>query len=176
MNEDDKKFESMKEEARYKVISLDSSTSNEKKTILDQAIQELDTLFEAFKKWKDENVDSEELNARYEKLKADSKVVIEKAKVKMNEFNNREDVIKGKEKLTDVSDKVFNYVEDGLHDLMENEYVSKTVDTIGDTITMIREDERVKANVKKLKKGTLHLAEKAFNGLQRVLDTDEKDK
>lgn len=176
MSEEEKKFESLKEETRYKVISLDHSDSTEKKTILHQAVYELENLFDSFKRWKEENVDSEEINARYEKLKADSKALIEHTKEKLNNFNSREDVIKGKEKLYDVTDKVVTYVDDSFHDLMENEYVSKTVETISDTVTTIREDERVKANVKKLKKGTLHLAEKAFNELQRVLDTDEKDK
>ena len=49
------------------------------------------------------------------------------------------------------------------------------MDTITDTVSAIREDERVKKNVKKLKKGTLKAAEKAFEGLQRVLDTKDED-
>ena len=176
MNNEDKKIESLEKETRYTIISLDTDDTNEKKSILDNAQKELDSLFVAFKEYKDKHFDPEDVNEKLEKLKVDCKRIIDQTKVKLNEFNQREDVIKGKEKLSEVSDKVFTVVEGGIHEVMKNEYVSKTVDTIGDTVTAVCEDERVKQNVKKLKKGTLKLAEKAFLGLQRVLDTDDEDK
>lgn len=99
---------------------------------------------------------------------------METTKQKVAAFNQREDVKNGKEKLNEMTGKVTNAFSDGVDELMKKDYVVKTMDTITDTVSAIREDERVKKNVKKLKKGTLKAAEKAFEGLQRVLDTKVK--
>ena len=57
----------------------------------------------------------------------------------------------------------------------QNEYVRRSVHAVADTVDTIRNDEQVKKGVRKLKKGTLKAAEAAFQGLKRVLDTDEDD-
>ena len=109
------------------------------------------------------------------KLKEDTADVLEKGKTKTEAFVKREDVQNAKEKVVSAGEKVMDGVSDGLHTIMENEHVSKAMDSISDTITSVKNDERVKRNVNKLKKGTLKAATHAFNGLKKVLDTDDSD-
>ena len=73
------------------------------------------------------------------------------------------------------ADKLAGYVQEGIQEVRQNEYVRRSVHAVADTVDTIRNDEQVKKGVRKLKKGTLKAAEAAFQGLKRVLDTDEDD-
>ena len=63
----------------------------------------------------------------------------------------------------------------GIQEISKNDVVKNCTDTLTDTLHSIKEDEQVKSGVRKLKKGTLKVAESAFNGLKRVLDTETDD-
>ena len=169
MNNNDR-VDELEKEAKYTIIKIEEEIHDQ--SSFERMKEELEQKFNEFREWLNDNVDQEEIARRFEKLKEDCACVLAQAKVKAKEFNEREDVINGKEKLNEVGDKVMDVV----NEAMQNEHVSKTIDTIQHTFTQIKEDERVKTNVIKLKKGTLNLAEKAFNGLKKVLDTDEEKK
>lgn len=176
MSEERQQADDMEKAARYTIIQMEDEEDEAKtSSIFEDAKNELTRIYGEFHAWIKDNVNSEETAQRLEKLKADSARLIETTKQKVAEFNEREDVKNGKEKLNEVGGKVADAVSEGVNEIMNHAYVAKTVDTISDTVSAIREDERVKRNVKKLKKGTLKAAEKAFEGLQRVLDTKDED-
>ncbi len=164
----------LEKEAKFTIIRLEDE-SEQKSSTVENSIRELRRLCNDCRKWIHENANSEETAIKLEKLKMDTKRILSTTKDKLDEFNSREDVITGKEKLVETKEKVCHVVNNGLDELLKNEYVSKTMDTISDSVETIRKDERVQANVKKLKKGTLKLAEKAFDKLQRALDTEDKE-
>ena len=167
-----KQAEEMEQEAKYKIIQMEDET--DEKGLLDDTKEEISKLYRDFRTWLSENIDSEDLNARYEKLKMDTADLINKGKAKTAAFVQRDDVQKAKDMVVGAGEKVVDGINDGVHVVMGNEHVSKAVDTIVDTIESVKQDERVKEGVKKFKKGTLKIAESAFNGLKKVLDTDKE--
>lgn len=173
-NNCEKEVESMENEAKYTIIQMEEDVEGEQ-GILDETRKEVTGLYQEFREWLSENVDSEDIAARMEKLKEDTAVLLVKGKKKTVDFANRDDVQNAKDKVVAAGEKVIDGVSDGINTIMENEHVSKAMDTISDTITSVKHDERVQKNVKKLKKGTLKVAQHAFDGLKKVLDTDNKD-
>lgn len=173
-NDCEKEVDSMEKEAKYTIIQMEDDIDGDQ-SFLDDTKKEVSRLYQDFRDWLSENVDSEEISARLKKLKEDTADVLEKGKTKTEAFVKREDVQNAKGKVVSAGEKVMDGVSDGLHTIMENEHVSKAMDSISDTITSVKNDERVKRNVNKLKKGTLKAATHAFNGLKKVLDTDDSD-
>lgn len=174
MKEPMHEVDQLEKEAKFTIIRLEDE-SNHESNIVENSMRELGRVCNDCRKWIYENANSEETAIKIEKLKTDTKKILSTTKDKLDEFNSREDVITGKEKLSTTKKKVCSAVNSGFDELLKNEYVSKTIDTISDSVETIRKDERVQNNVKKLKKGTLKLAEKAFNKLQRALDTNDKE-
>lgn len=170
----EKEVESMENEAKYTIIQMEDEVEGDE-SILDETRKEITRLYQEFRDWLSENVDSEEISARMEKLKDDTAVLLAKGKAKTLEFAGREDVQKTKDRVVAAGEKVMDGVSDGINTIMENEHVMKAMDSISDTITNVRKDERVQKNVKKFKRGTLKVAQHAFDGLKKVLDTDDKD-
>lgn len=170
----EKEVESMENEAKYTIIQMEDDIEGDNR-IPDDTKREIARLYQEFRVWLSENIDSEEISARMAKLKEDTAVLLAKGKRKTLEFAEREDVQKTKEKVISAGEKVMDGVSDGINTIMENEHVTKAMDSISDTITNVKNDERVQKNVKKLKKGTLKVAQHAFDGLKKVLDTDNKD-
>ena len=170
----EKEVETMENEAKYTIIQMEDDIEGDDR-ILDDTKREIARLYQEFRVWLSENVDSEEISARMAKLKEDTAVLLAKGKRKTLEFAEREDVQKTKEKVISAGEKVMDGVSDGINTIMENEHVTKAMDSISDTITNVKNDERVQKNVKKFKKGTLKVAQHAFDGLKKVLDTDNKD-
>lgn len=170
----EKEVETMENEAKYTIIQMEDDVDGDE-SILEETKREITRLYQEFREWLSENVDSEEIGAKMEKLKEDTALLLAKSKQKTIAFANREDVQKTKEKMISAGEKVMDGVSDGINTIMENEHVTKAMDSISDTITNVKNDERVQKNVKKFKKGTLKVAQHAFDGLKKVLDTDDKD-
>lgn len=169
----EKEVDAMEKEAKYTIIQMEEETDS--KHLLDDTKKEINRLYGEFREWMSENVDSEEVAARLKKLKQDSNALIEKGKEKTIAFYQREDVTKVKEKALIAGEKVMDTVNEGIQSVMQKEAVVHAMDSFSDKVQQVTCDERVKTNVKKLKKGTLKFAEKAFDGLKKVLDTDDSD-
>lgn len=174
-NEFQKDFEKLEKETKYTIIKMEEQEDSESKRILDDALDELARLNEEFRSWLVNNVNAKEASERLTKLKHDSARLLEHTREKISEFQSREDVQNGKEKVIGATSKIVNYVQDGVEDVLANEHVANACHTVYSTIDSVKNDDRVKKNVKKFKKGTLKIAESAFNGLKRVLDTDDDD-
>lgn len=173
-NDCQKEVEKLEKEARFKIITMDDDVDDgREKKILDDAKEEITKLYEEFREWLADNLNSEETGERFERLKQETQNLLARTKASIQKFKEREDVQAGKEKAIEVGTMVKDKVSDGFQEVMRNDYVSMVVESVGDTIDTIVHDEHVQHNVKKLKKGTLKVAESAFNGLKRVLDTDE---
>lgn len=172
-----KEAENLEKEAKYTIITMDEDSSEcEDKKLLDDAKKEITRLYNEFRNWLAENVNSDESGERMERLKQETHNLILRTKISLQNIHAREDVKAGKEKVVEAGTFVKDKVSDGIHEVVRNEYVSKVVDGVNETIDSVVYDERVQRSVKKLKKGTLKVAESAFNELKRVLDTDDQDK
>ena len=174
-NEREQEVESLEKEAKFTIISMnDEDDADEgKKKILEEAKEEVARLYQEFRDWLDDNVNSDEVNERLERLKQETSNLMNRTKQSIQSFQEREDVHAGKQKAKELGSKVYESINDGINDVMNNEHVVKVVDSVSDTIDNVRNDERVKQGVKKFKKETLKIAESAFNGLKRVLDTED---
>lgn len=167
-------FETIEKETKYTIIKMEDEKENsEAKHILDDAMDELNRLNSEFRHWLLNNVNSKETKERLAKLKHDCANLLMRTREKISDFQSREDVQNGKDKVVDVTTKFVQYVHDGLDDVLQNGYVAGVRQTVNTTIDSMKNDDRVKKNVYKMKKGTLKVAESAFNGLKRVLDTDD---
>lgn len=176
-NEREKEMEALEKEAKFTIITMETEEdeASQSKKILDDAAAQLQRLYQEAREWLKEHADSMEVNERMERLKQETQKLIASTQEKIQRFNEREDVQAGKEKVVAAADKVYGYVQDGMDEVRSNAYVRRGVSALNDTVDTIRNDEHVKENVKKLKRGTLKVAETAFQGLKRVLDTEEDD-
>lgn len=175
MNDPIHEVDEVEKTTKFTIIRLADDTDDEKSSIIENSIKELRCKCEECRKWIHNNTNSSETSMKIENLKNDTKKLLSSTKYKLKVFQSNEEVTEAKEKFIETKDKVFSIVDNGIDEILKNEYVSKTIDTISDSIEIIRNDERVKTNVKKLKKGTLKIAEKAYKKLQQVLDTEDEE-
>lgn len=176
-NEREKEVENLEQEAKFKIITMECDDEEQEgsRKILDDAAKQLQRLFQEMRDWLREHADSMEVNERMERLKQETQKLLTATQDRLQRFSQREDVQAGSKKAVAAADKLAGYVQDGIQEVRQNEYVRRSVHAVTDTVDTIRNDEQVKTGVRKLKKGTLKVAEAAFNGLKRVLDTDEDD-
>lgn len=167
-------YDNETQEKKFTIISVEDDDSDANR-ILNDAKEEANHKIQEFRIWMNENMNAEERKARTERLKSELNELMERTRKKLEEFNDREDVKQGKERVAAAADKLTSYVNDGIEEVLKNEVVSNVISTVSDTIGTVVNDDRVRKNVKKLKKGTLKVAEHAFNGLKRVLDTDDDE-
>lgn len=167
--------EHAKKEQKFTIISIDNDPDSETDKVLSDAQHEAAHKLAEARIWLNENMNAEERKARIEALKAELSELMAKTRRKLDEFNERDDVKQGKVKAAAAADKLAGYISDGLEEVRQNAYVSNVISTVSDTIGTVMNDDRVRRNVKKVKKGTLKVAEHAFNGLKRVLDTDDDE-
>ena len=66
------------------------------------------------------------------------------------------------------------YVEDGVTSILENETISRTIDTVSDKAVDVIQDEKVQTTIRKTKKGILNLATNAYEGLKNLLGDKEE--
>lgn len=168
----EKEAQHVEQEAKFKIISM-KDDEDDKKRIIDDAKEECTRLYNEFREWLSNNINSKETSERLQRLKQETTNLVNRTKMTLHEFQSREEVIAGKEKAKVLGSKVVDSVNDGFHDVVHNEHVSKVVDTLSDTIDTVVNDERIVQGVKKLKKETLKVAENAFNGLKRLLESDD---
>ena len=165
----------MEEEARFKIITLEDEedenhTDSQGKKIIADCKAAVTQLYVSFREWYQENQNSDEMKARMEKLKADSDKLIRSAKEQLNKLKENEDVKrvvnKGVTIAVDTGTRVMDAVNEGVRELRNSESGQK----VGAMVQNVKNDERVKQGVSSLKKGTLKLAESAFEGLKKVLE------
>lgn len=175
-NEQLKEVEEMEEKAKFTIITLDCDEGEEEsKKVLDDAKECLKKLYEELYVWLKNHTDSEETQEKIEYVKQETTKLLSSTQDKLKEFNEREDVKEGKEKVKQSIQSLVAYMQAGIQEISKNDVVKNCTDTLTDTLHSIKEDEQVKSGVRKLKKGTLKVAESAFNGLKRVLDTETDD-
>ncbi|MFR4219126.1 MAG: hypothetical protein ACLT16_15995 [[Clostridium] innocuum] len=176
-NEREKEVEDLEQKAKFTIITMECDDDDENgrsKKILDDAAIQLQRLFQEMRDWLREHADSMEVNERMERLKQETQK-LRQQQDRLQRFSQREGVQAGSKKAAAAADKLAGYVQEGIQEVRQNEYVRRSVHAVADTVDTIRNDEQVKKGVRKLKKGTLKAAEAAFQGLKRVLDTDEDD-
>ena len=186
-NEREKEVEDLEQKAKFTIITMECDDDDENgrsKKILDDAAIQLQRLFQEMRDWLREHADSMEVNERMERLKLETQKLLASTHDRLQRFSQREGVQAGSKKAAAAADKlaesityekVGKDVQEGIQEVRQNEYVRRSVHAVADTVDTIRNDEQVKKGVRKLKKGTLKAAEAAFQGLKRVLDTDEDD-
>lgn len=166
----------MEEEAKYKIITLEDEeepTSNSIKILYD-CKEAVNKLYAQFHEWWKENQNSEEVKARKEKLKQDSDRLIQTAKVQLQKLQENEELKdalnKGVKVAADTGTWVLQTLSEGVDELRKSEGGQK----VEAYVSSVVHDERVKQSVTSLKKGTLKLAESAFEGLKKVLDDSDE--
>lgn len=171
-------IEQMEKEAQQELGVL-SGQDDKKREALSGIAEELSALYANGKEWMKTNMDPEVMEPRIQKLKAETELLLSKAKTKVQTFTEkpevREKLSEGKEVVAGASAKVAHAVSEGAQEFLQQEPVKKVVDNVSQKIDAFANDERVKEGVSSLKKGTLKVAESAFNGLKKILDDDATD-
>lgn len=171
-----KEAESMEEEAKYHIIHVDDDHDNEaKRKILDEFTAEVTTLFADFKAWLNDNSDPDKVAAYKEKVKLETALLIQKVKIAVAELNENEKVKSGKDSVKAASKHIGDKLSNGVQDVIQNENVQKVMNDVSAKVHQVKEDERVKETVKKVKRGTLHIASSAYDGLKKVLEEHEEE-
>ena len=80
-----------------------------------------------------------------------------------------------KEKVVEVSKKIYADIESGVTNILENEKVAKTIDTVSDKVVDVIQDEKVQNTIRKTKKGILNIATNAYEGLKNLLGEKETE-
>lgn len=171
-----KEAETMEEEARYHIIHVDDEHDNEeKRKILDEFTEEVTVLFADIKAWLKENHDPDKVAAYKEKVKLETALLIQKVKVAVAEVNENDKVKSGKETVKAASKHIGNKISSGVQDVIQHENVQKVMNDVSTKVHQVKEDERVKETVKKVKRGTLHIASSAYDSLKKVLEEHEEE-
>lgn len=168
-------IELLEENAKTTLYNLAQEDSTKKEAI-SAFMEELNIIFSECKEWMKTNMDPSVLEPRLKKLKVDTETLVMNAKEKIQTITDKPEVkeklLDGKEKVFEVTTKVAHVVSEGTQEFLRQENVKKVVDNVSDKVTAIKSDERLKEGVASLKKGTLKVAESAFNGLKKILDDD----
>lgn len=171
-------LDQMHEKAKIELLTMGDDTAQNKETV-NAVLDELNVLYTNFKEWMKVNLDSEVMEPRLQKLKDDTELLLAKAKLKVQTYTEKPEVqtrlIEGKEFVVDTSNKVAHVVSEGAQELLQNEQIRKVVDSVSITVQSIKHDERIKEGVISLKKGTLKVAESAYQGLKKMLDETTDD-
>lgn len=178
---ENKEIETIQEELKYKIITLEDDQEDSKiKKVIDDIVKEINEAFEKFKEWYEKNKDSEKAQEIKEKFISEMNQFTNKATDTINEIKNnpelQEKFTTGKEKIKEVSKKLYSDLESGVNTILENEKVAKTIDTVSDSIVDVIQDEKVQNTIRKTKKGLLNLATKAYEGLNSLLGENEETK
>lgn len=164
----------MEQEAKFKIITLEDEEDSSSKQYIEDIQRKITILYEEFRNWVKENQESDTYIARKAKLKEESDKLILLAKFQMQKVKENErfqdSLEKGKELVADASE----WLVDGVKVVMQQESVRKISSNVEDVVIQVKENERIKEGVKSFKKGTLKLAESAFNGLKKVLDDTQE--
>lgn len=176
---ENKEIETIQEELKYKIITLDDETEDSKiKKLIDDIIKEINEAFEKFKEWYELNKDSEKAQEIKEKFVSEMNQFASKATDAINDIKNnpelQEKLVTGKEKIVEISKKIYSDLESGVNSILENEKVAKTIDTVSDSIVDVIQDEKVQNTIRKTKKGILNIATSAYEGLKNLLGDKEE--
>lgn len=168
----------MEQKAKYTIITLEDEEDidSKSKQVLHDVSDKLTILYNEFREWMKVNAQSDRVQEQKEKLKAESDHLLQMAKDQMQKLKENEDlqktIDKGIKIATDTGNWIYETVNDGVNEVMKKESVAKLVSNVDEVVQSVKQDERVKQGVVSLKKNTLKLAEQAFNGLKKALDTE----
>lgn len=170
----------MEQEAKYTIIRLeDEEEDSTAKKNLQEISERLTILYHEFREWLKENAESDRVQEQKAKLKKESDRLILLAQEQMQRLKENEELQKTLNKgikiAADTGNWIYDTVNDGVKEVMKKESVAKLAQNVEDVVQTIKQDERVKQGVVSFKKGTLKLAEHAFHGLQKALDTENTD-
>lgn len=176
---ENKEIETIQEELKYKIITLDDETEDSKiKKLIDDIIKEINQAFEKFKEWYEINKDSEKAQEIKEKFVYEMDQFTNKATDAINDIKNnpelQEKFITGKEKVVEISKKIYSDLEGGVNSILENEKIAHTIDTVSDKVVEVIQDEKVQDTIRKTKKGILNIATNAYEGLKNLLGDKEE--
>ena len=176
---ENKEIETIQEELKYKIITLDDEVEDSKiKKIIDDIIKEINQAFEKFKEWYEMNKDSEKAQEIKEKFVFEMNQFTDKATDAINDIKNNPDLQEklttGKEKVVEISKKIYSDLENGVNSILENEKVAQTIDTVSDKVVEVIQDEKVQDTIRKTKKGILNIATSAYEGLKNLLGDKEE--
>lgn len=177
---ENKEIETIQEELKYKIITLDNEEEDSKiKRMIDEIVKEINQAFERFKEWYETNKDSEKAQEIKEKFIYEMNQFTNKASEAINDIKNNpelhEKLSNGKEKIIEVSKKIYTDLENGVTNILENETVAKTIDTVSDKVVDVIQDEKVQNTIRKTKKGILNIATNAYEGLKNLLGEKENE-
>lgn len=173
-------IDNMEKEAKFTIIMMEDEENDETITrYLQSSKQKLANLYDEFRTWLLENQDNEKAVFYLDKLKSDTEKLIQFNKAQIQKWKEdealQEKIAKGVKTVSDASEKLVDVVGLGVKEVMNNETVLHVISSVDDKFTQFKQDERVQKNVVKLKKSTLRVAESAFHGLQKILETDSNE-
>lgn len=176
--DNEKNIENIQEELKYKIITLEDDVEDSKiKKVINDIADDLNETFEKFKAWYEANKDSEKAQEIKEKFVNEMNQFVNKASNFVNDLKNNPELIEkidaGVETIKEISKKIAYGIEDGVNNILENENVARTIDTVSDKVVEVLKDEKVQNGLKVTKKGILNVATKAYEGLKNILGDDE---
>ena len=176
---ENKEIETIQEELKYKIITLDDEVEDSKiKKMIDDIVKEINQAFEKFKEWYEMNKDSEKAQEIKEKFVFEMNQFTDKATDAINDIKNnpelQEKLTTSKEKVVEISKKIYSDLEGGVNSILENEKIAHTIDTVSDKVVEVIQDEKVQDTIRKTKKGILNIATSAYEGLKNLLGDKEE--
>ncbi|MEG0313895.1 MAG: hypothetical protein RR646_01380 [Erysipelotrichaceae bacterium] len=164
MNQDvNNQGEKLKEDCKFEIIRVEDDVE-EIKEISNETLATIHETLNQVKDWV--------VVASDEAFKLCDKTITAIKKVR-NDEEMKTKFEEGKDKIVKVGGEVIETIGEGIDNVMNNETVQNVVHTAGEKIEQVKNDERVIEGVKSFKRGTLKVATSAFNGLKKVLATED---
>lgn len=168
-------IDQMETETKFTIIQMNDTEDDKKQQILEDARTDITKLYDDFRDWFEQNINSNEVQDRVDTLKVESADLLYKTKQKLHAIYVRDDIQIGKEKVMHAGHTLKKCIHSRVQDIVENEHIHRTCGYICDKVDDVRHDERVKKTVKKAKRCTLQIAESAYYGLKRALEPNDKE-
>lgn len=182
MNDEEMKNneESSVAEVKYQIITLqDEAEKCGDSHLLKDLNKEIEQAYERFATWCKANRDSEKYQETKQKLLFELNTLIEKGRALLVQLKENEELnsklVNGKEKALKIANQVKETVDGSVQEVLNHPAVAQTIDTVSDKIVDFIQDDRVQESMVKVRKGTLKVAQSAFDGLKKVLKADELD-
>lgn len=171
--------QSICDDVQQELEELREKGNEENCRLIEDAKAKAKKLFVDSAKWLRENTERERLVENLSHFRSECIQLLGQTKDKAIEISQSEEfqntLRSGKEFIVGSGHLLANGMRAGADKLMENEKISTLVNKVNDKVEVIKEDERVQDGAQRLRKGTMKIADRAYDGIKRMLNKEDEE-
>lgn len=167
------------DDVQHELEELRENGNEENRRLIEEAREKMSKMFSDTAKWLKENTEREKLSENLSRFRSECIQLLGQTKEKAIEISQNEDfqntLRSGKEFIIGSGHLIASGVRAGADKLMENEKISLFVNRVNDRVEVIKEDERFQDGAQRLREGTMKVADRAYDGIKRILNKENDE-